>query len=364
MIKLFDLFDDQLFSEMLAEGMAKRTDHPTLPLSILNYTPKAAYSRTWNEVTRQCRGLIYRQDSLEVLARPFPKFFNLGELADDEIPQEPFEVFEKMDGSLGILYAYRDVVAIATRGSFTSDQAVRATMIYHDRYNQRWTPTPRTTYLFEIIYPSNRIVVDYGGMEDLVLLDVVSNRTGRSCGPTGQGWPGPVVAAYEGYEEISDLAAAPQPDNAEGYVIRFAGGMRVKVKHDEYVRLHRIVTGVSTKTVWRYLKDGLSMDELLDRVPDEFFDWLTAETRKLRDAYSAIEREAQAVYAGIMRDLDGWYGIGSREFRKDFAMRAQQSEHRAILFQMLDGKVYSDAIWKQLEPAYERPFNQQSEDVA
>ena len=41
-------------------------------------------------------------------------------------------------------------------------------------------PKPGKTYLFEIIYPENRIVVDYGDYKGLVLIDVIDNETGKS----------------------------------------------------------------------------------------------------------------------------------------------------------------------------------------
>jgi len=50
------------------------------PLAILNYTQRCQFERgAWNDTTRLCRGLIYRIDTEEVVARPFPKFFNYGQ---------------------------------------------------------------------------------------------------------------------------------------------------------------------------------------------------------------------------------------------------------------------------------------------
>ena len=60
------------------------------------------------------------------------KFFNLEERPETALPAlppGPFEVFEKVDGSLGILYHAGDGPALASRGSFTSDQALRGTRL-------------------------------------------------------------------------------------------------------------------------------------------------------------------------------------------------------------------------------------------
>src|SRR5690606_26325973 len=108
-----------------------RQRHATLPLSILNYTEKAQWDRVWNPVTLTCRGLILDDDN-EVVARPFGKFFNLADHEQDD-PRLgwPCDVYEKLDGSLGIAYRYGDHVGIATRGSFDSEQAQWATRFWH-----------------------------------------------------------------------------------------------------------------------------------------------------------------------------------------------------------------------------------------
>lgn len=42
-------------------------------------------------------------------------------------------------------------------------QALVGTKILEEYLDDGWTPHPDATYLFEIIYPENRIVVDYRG---------------------------------------------------------------------------------------------------------------------------------------------------------------------------------------------------------
>jgi len=98
-------------------------------LALFNYSEKCTYGRVWDDITLQCRGLIVNRHTGEVVERPFPKFFNLGEqLNYGQLPQDlTYQVFEKVDGSLGILYRHEFSYRIATRGSFTSEQALWAT---------------------------------------------------------------------------------------------------------------------------------------------------------------------------------------------------------------------------------------------
>src|SRR3954453_20958194 len=60
--------------QAIADGHVRRQDHPSEPLAILNYTEKTAYEEAWTPVTLTCRGLIYRTDTGEVIARGFGKF--------------------------------------------------------------------------------------------------------------------------------------------------------------------------------------------------------------------------------------------------------------------------------------------------
>jgi RNA ligase len=58
------------------EGLLYKQTHPTLPLTIWNYTEKVQYEGLWDEVTLKCRGLITENTSGKIIIQPFSKFFN------------------------------------------------------------------------------------------------------------------------------------------------------------------------------------------------------------------------------------------------------------------------------------------------
>jgi len=325
---------------MLDERMVIVQKHPDADLFIYNYTNKAQYERVWNEITLQCRGLIL-DSGMNIIARPFKKFFNLEEYPADEIPNESFEVFEKLDGSLGILYWLNDVPRIATRGSFISEQAVHASGILQTKYSGVIDQLDRNvTYLFEIIYPQNRIVIDYGDKDDLVLLAAIDNKTGDDLPLPDIGFP--MVKRYDGIADFNLLKDLAE-DNKEGFVIRFKNGLSAKVKFAEYLRLHRIVTGVSNIIIWEHLSEGRSFEDLLDKVPDEFYDWVKKTIDELKGQYDAILIDSQKAFKQF-------------ETRKDTALYFQTQKYPAVLFAMLDGKPIDKIIWKMLRPEYAKPF--------
>ncbi|RYU97164.1 RNA ligase [Emticicia agri] len=330
----------QALHELIANDYINVQKHNDADLYIYNYSAKAQYDRVWNEWTLACRGLIMNAD-YEVVARPFGKFFNWGELANQVIPQESFEVYEKMDGSLGILYWIGEIPYIATRGSFNSDQAKVATQLLHTKYATSIPLLDKTkTYLFEIIYPENRIVVNYGDTKALVLLGVIDTKTGEECALQQIGFE--VVKLYDGINDLYQLKKLEE-NNREGYVIKFESGLRLKVKFEEYQRVHQIITRVSNVNIWEHLKEGNDLREILDRVPDEFYDWVKMTEQQLFESFKAIEAKAKSEFK--------MFGT-----RKENALYYQTCSYPAVLFKMMEDKPYDQIIWKMLRPKFEKPF--------
>jgi RNA ligase len=292
-----------------------------------------------------------------VIAKSFDKFFNLEEHSTEEIPNEDFEIYEKLDGSLGILFWYQGKWILASKGSFVSEQALKGKQILNSKYNVEPIPKGYTT-LLEIIYPENRIVCNYGDDEVLVVLSMISNASGKELDydsllkineETGL----PVVKKYDGIEDYKTLKSLISKDR-EGYVVRFRNGFRVKIKGEEYVRLHRILTGFSNVDIWEYLKDNKNLDELLDRVPDEFDSWVRNTIKDIKTEYEKLDNEYKWIFKVLMRSPQS-------ESKKGFAEHAKNYKHSGILFKMFEDKEYSHYIWKQIRPIYSKPFWQKEE---
>jgi RNA ligase len=365
-MKLGEYVDKTALLTQMAEGFIKAQEWDNLV--IFNYTNKAQYENHWTTETKRCRGLIIDRNTDEIIARPFEKFFNWGQVDRDMLPREgPIRVQDKADGSLGILYRDPSTgeLGIATRGSFTSDQAVHATELLRTRYAD-FEPREGVTYLFEIIYPENRIVVDYGGQDDLVLLDIIDNNTGLSWIDhhfMRSTWPGPVVERFD-YPFIEDVLNTEPRPGREGFVITYPNGFRVKVKQDEYVRLHRLLTGVSTKTIWEILANDGDITEIIDRVPDEYYHWVRNTVAGLQKDFNQYASMAYQTYCALIGQVPNHLEPGSPEHRKTFAMRAKDSEYKAVLFRLYDNKDADDVVWKVLKPEYSKPFWNANEDVA
>jgi len=399
-------YDLNILNDYIEKGLVIKQVHPTLPLSIYNYSRTCQYGGLWDEITLACRGLVLDNEG-NVIAKPFPKFFNYEEHTTEEIPNELFDVYEKMDGSLGICFYYEreltyseryklwfngnyetgmeyyeEIVPnfddpyfhptpttkgewhMATRGSFVSEQALKGKELL-GKYNFQKLHTDYT-YLFEIIYKENRIVCDYD-FEDVVLLGVINTKTGievnlhsdsedvriqniiRNIGLN-------VVTRYNTFGEGFDELKREISNSKEGYVIRFRNGMRMKIKGDEYVRLHRILTNFSTTDIWELLRSGGDMNEFLERVPDEFDKWVKGTISDLKYAHFQICERAGKLHDGFRY---GKYGdVYPEPTKKEFAefVMKQYVPLRSVMFAMWDKKPYDDIVWKLIKPKWSKPF--------
>lgn len=341
-----ELFDAAELARAVEDGYVRVQVHPELPLRILNYTEKTQVERLWTQVTRSCRGLVVDAED-RIVARPYAKFFNHSEHADGVLDLAArVIVSDKMDGSLGILFPAADGHAIATRGSFASDQAVHATTVWRERYADRVQVKEGVTYLFEIIFPGNRIVCDYGTLDDLVLLGGVEIATGIPVDAAELGWPGPVAEVFA-YATLGEALAAPPRPGAEGLIVRFPedGHLMVKIKQADYVELHRVVTGLNARLVWERLGAGESVLEICEGLPDEFHGWVKEVAAELAGRRDAMIAEVAAEYERIVSGLpEGWT-------RKDYAAVAGRSANRGWLFLALDGRDASAKMWQDIRPA-------------
>ena len=397
MARLCDICDPAAVEQAIADGLVSaRSDGR---LRILNYTAKTAYSRSWNEATLACRGLIL--DAADrVVARPFPKFFGPTEPDAPAIPAgEGMQVTDKLDGSLGIVYPHPDGgVRVATRGSLTSDQAIEATRIWHEKYRHVVIPEGLTP-LMEIIYPANRVVVDYGETRDLVLIALIDNETGADVDTAGLAWPGPLAEKVEfaSFTELVDHVSEAAGPLSEGYVARFASNgtgphTRFKLKFPAYTAAHRVVFGLNSVRVWETAaceaasRVGLSAKEaagalrlspervagllshpagpvegLRSMLPEEFLPWFDAAVAEASDAAGERIRLYETLTHRAVQEADDGSDRGFAAAVQRLA--ADNGVHPGPMFSLRRGRKDAQfAIWRQTKPATPGPVRVEPEE--
>ena len=371
-LSMFDIFPEALLAQMLEEKYVAVKQHDTEPLRLYGYTPRAAYERVWNDCTRACRGLIVDQDGF-VVARPFAKFFNIDEPDAPKLGLDSLVyASDKRDGSLGIVYPTSNGWAVATRGSFHSEQATHATARFQELLaaGEVFPPEVGVTDLYEVIYPANRIVLDYGSLDTLMYIGSVSISSGK------------VVEHPEDavIEKLSVVLARPPRENAEGLVITCVDtGAMVKLKQADYQALHGFIGSTTARTVWEFLgvetlsSDGLDpaaiakamlisterVEEIIaagdwrrwveeSKLPDFFKAWISRKVDEIKESFAIVSDEVEAEFASVIE------AVGANAPRADFANEAKKKKHRSALFMILDDKPTNPYILRAVYPEAEK----------
>jgi RNA ligase len=266
--------------------------HKDYGISVVNYTHQS--SETFPPVTdddyltpailRECRGLVFDTETGEIVSRRLSKFHNFFERPDTSVidVSKPHQVLEKLDGSFIspiILPGSTGVRYISKMGLTSTSMQAETFAASHPEYDlfARHCISWDATSIFEWCSPENRIVVAYE--EDaLILLAVRDNRSGvywnyDSMVQMADAWNIPCVKAV--CPPLSSPAAFAEFEatvraweGAEGVVLTWDDGSRVKIKADAYVSLHRAksLTENERDVVGLILDD--KTDDLLPLLPD------------------------------------------------------------------------------------------------
>lgn len=279
-----DVLDIELLNKMIKGKYVASRSHPDDDsLRLLCYTTNAQIEGKWNDITKMARGLIVQSSDENfndgiIVQRPWSKFFTLSQmdggwhLGDDgegesklnfDVSDIDFdakaEVTDKMDGSMGVLY--RDPSgkpSLATKGAFTSPPAIKYSKMLqeNEKFNEAAERLLKdesdTTFTFELVGGGeSQIVLEYG-KDDISMIGAIKKQNGlyRSVSDYNKIWSpenGLSTAEVMPANTLNEAFALPDRSNREGVVIRVisddpAKQVQIKVKQDDYLKLHRLRT--------------------------------------------------------------------------------------------------------------------------
>lgn len=354
--------------ENLLSGLQSNVDlglihvncHKNYPdLRLFTYSKLCTIERSWNDFTLIARGLVLDIKNNLIVALPFPKFFNLNENESVWIHDSEFEVYPKMDGSLGIAFYYANAWHVATKGSFHSEQAEWATNYL--RSNLPPNLNPDITYLFEIIYPSNRIVIDYQGESKLCLLGGFNNKTGKEYSPGELCCDGSFTCVggydiinpikFNSLEDILTYASNKTSLDEEGYVIKFLQSdksyNRLKVKFEPYCRAHRLISNITPLALWELLSNDPDQINLTNSV--KFKEEIPEELHKDYDKIVNLLLKQRSDILSLVLSIDREYLNNSNTPLYKF-IKSYDQKLWGLLFAYFKGKEYDHIIWDMIRP--------------
>lgn len=327
-------------------------------LWLFDYDQLAAHKHRTTDVVMESRGLVLCAKTLDVIRRPFARFFNIGEAPtyEADIDYARLEALEKADGSLVTLY-FNQVTGhwhFGTRGTPFADAHHREGGRFYERVQKAAgiAEVPGTdafdhllasmnkdvTYLFEFVGPDNHHVTRYEKSE-LVLLGARRNHNGVEYTPgevvallnvlSLMNWQVRLPKRYPIPLELKGMPRSLQIEAIKNWVAtapEFKGlhegvvcydpvtGKRLKVKTPLYVAVHlqgTDATGALTLSPSRMAELLVSGDA------DEFCLYFP----KLAD-------RVQAMAAKVTAFIDGlgpvWEHVKHIQDQKTFALAVQK----------------------------------------
>ena len=295
----------------------------------------------FNPIVQECRGIILEKGTWRVVAYPFKKFFNFGEAYAAEIDWESAVVETKEDGYLIKVYYYDGEWRVGTNGTISAENAELNSGPYKNfrelfdaaaekcgfdfsRLNRYYT------YVLELCSEFNIIICPQSEMR-LIHIGTRNNRTFQEV-EVDIGIPHPQRYALSSLEDC--IAMAKTFDfTKEGFVVKDKNYNRIKVKSEDYVRVHRLANNGS-------MTEERAIELIRANELDEFFTYFP----HYKEYIGRIKAKIAALSYTIDKDISRARVIKENSSsRKDFAawVAGLSSLEKAIAFLVYDEKIES-----------------------
>jgi len=281
-------------------------------------------------IVQECRGIILdTDDNYRVVCRSFNKFFNDTEGHAADIDWDTAKIFEKLDGSLCQLYYYDEEWKIATSGSADASGNVGDfDFTFKELFWRVWKelryklPTDTgVSFFFELVTPYNRIVVD-NPENSLTLLGARRLSDFKELNPVVEahynGWKCVQLYDFDDIDEIKEVLETMNGHEQEGFVVCDSKYRRIKLKCDDYIKKHRLVSSMSKRNMLDVIRTNES-DEVMPSVPQ----------------FKELHWDIRTRYEYLVGEITGFYdGIKHLDDRKQFAQMATQKFYSGVLFSL------------------------------
>lgn len=317
---------------MIARGLVLRLS----PKGIAMYDQIA---ESWEEA-----GIADIEAILEdacVVARGMSKFFTINDdrkLVDDDEgitvresididPNSSGCVSDKLDGSLGVGVILNANIIICTKGSFDSPDALAGTEYLRTKHSSETFSEFMKTYLhdytplFEIISPHESHLIQYKGVQDIIFLGLVNNRTGRwipaallATDPETAETPAEEISSRFSFmipdvypiNTLNEVLSLPDLANHEGVVLtvneRKGGQKLFKYKYPTYLFRNYVRKNYPDKLIRSVISDQMTAADLLKRKPVSSFIEIREEDREIAEKiFAEIDRVAEKKYLEAIR---------------------------------------------------------------
>jgi len=306
------------------------------------------HSDFYNEVVRECRGIILENKTLTPVCVPFFKFGNYGEGYVSDIDWGSATTQEKVDGSLIKVWFHNGKWRVSTNGTIDAykcdigqvdflkidcpykyfgdlfDKAKENAGLNFDDLNKDYT------YMFELVSPYNKVVIEYKDIE-IYHIGTRNNKTFEELN-VDLGIKKPKVFNLSTLEDCLN-SASQLPYNEEGYVVVDKYWNRIKIKSPQYVAVHHIKNNgdVNIASIVQLIRTN------------EIGEFLTY-FKEYEHNVNIVKSKIEAILQGLN---NGLAEIRNREFatQKDFALAVKNRQFSSFYFSWRKDPTLTPESW-------------------
>lgn len=320
---------------------------------ILNYDQIKSYSFRFSQIVRECRSLILRKNTFNVLSRSLDRFYNYGEdLKSNKFPfdKEDTYYYEKLDGSIINVYHDEEKWCVSTRGQAFSENINKFNHIWLEIIEKAFSgeinyifenvkANKQFTYIFEFTSPENRVIIPYKDY-NVSLLAIRNKYNGRYSKENDVvkfskeiNCKLPKKYNFKNINEINNNINLMEIME-EGYVCYNEYlQWRIKVKNPKYLALTHMKDKSGELSLKRiiYLVFEKEYDEYLSYFPEDkiFFDPYIL-------GYENMIKEINKLMNDV-KDISN---------KKELALKLKNNILSSIIFSLYDGKELNDIFNK------------------
>lgn len=327
--------------------------HKTLPFVILNYSDHRCETlEMYNKVRtsmigRECRNLILNSNDYSLVSKSFTRFFNYNEFPEEtnQFQWKNSTALTKEDGSLCAIFNYDNEWHIATRGTFGDLNIEQSGMSWLtamkrslgilslkelDQYLD-----PSLSYIGEFVSPWNKVVRDYKFPQIYFLTAFQGERElnlDEAAALNTDLFALPEKLQFTSYEEAAAYIRhiADQDETFEGVIVRDANNLRLKIKSEAYIKLHRLM---SNKTF--DVEDALKM--FLEGDQEEFLLYFP----ECKGQYYQVESEIRKLYS---ESLEDWLKYNHIPEKRQFYETVKNLKTRPLLASYYDSRTMNQEV--------------------
>lgn len=264
---------------------------------------------------KECRSLVIDLINEEIVLCPFKKFRNINECEETSLENiknrinkaKLIEITDKLDGSMQSATWYNNEIVMSGSQALDKENSWRLAdgyrmLINDEHYINLLKSRPDCTFIFEYISLKDAHVVKYKKEDEGLYLIGIRNSV------TGKQYPYLRVidvANFFGvkttkifdktFEEVFNSLDKYKAHEKEGYVLNIDEFM-VKVKCDDYVNIHRILSNVSSINLIIEKIANDEFDDMISKIPTAYRDRVMKVANLIFNYIKSVDKEIKELY--------------------------------------------------------------------